>query len=123
MGYSFQMDIEQFRAYCLHLPFTTEECPFGPDTLVFKVKGKVFALCGISDFGSVNLKCDPERAITLREQYPQIIPGFHMNKTHWNTVELEGLSHKFIQELIRHSYELVVSGLSKKDRAEIALGN
>jgi predicted DNA-binding protein (MmcQ/YjbR family) len=117
------MDIEQFRAYCLHLPFTTEECPFGPDTLVFKVKGKVFALCGISDFGSVNLKCDPERAITLREQYPQIIPGFHMNKTHWNTVELEGLSHKFIQELIRHSYELVVSGLSKKDRAEIALGN
>lgn len=117
------MDIEKFREYCLQLPGTEEDCPFGPDTLVFKIKGKMFALCGISDFSSINLKCDPEKAIELREKYDQIKPGYHMNKKHWNTIELEGLSHSFIKEQIRNSYELVKSGLSRKEQAEIALGN
>lgn len=110
------MDIEKFREACLRLPDVEEDCPFGPDTLVFKVKGKMFALCGISDFSSINLKCDPERAVELREQYPQITPGFHMNKKHWNTVEVEGLPDSFIRELIRHSYELVRAGLPKRHR-------
>ena len=117
------MNIEEFREYCLHMPGASEECPFGPDTLVFKVGGKMFALCGISEFGSVNLKCDPERAVQLREQYSQINPGYHMNKKHWNTVETEGLPHPFIRELIRHSYELVVSGLSLKERKVLGFGN
>lgn len=110
------MDIEQFRTYCLSKPGTTEECPFGPDTLVFKVMGKMFALCSIDDFGDVNLKCDPERAIELREQYEQVKPGYHMSKVHWNTVTLDGLSKSFISELIDHSYELVMSSLPKKLR-------
>lgn len=113
------MNIEEFREYCLHFPGVTEETPFGPDTVVFKVKGKMFALCSIDDFGSVNLKCDPEKAVQLREQYDQITPGFHMNKTHWNSVLLDGLPHAFIKELIRHSYELVKSGLTKKLRDEL----
>lgn len=113
------MDIEEFRDYCLSKPGTTEECPFGPDTLVFKVMGKMFALCSISEFGDVNLKCDPERAVELREQYDQINPGYHMNKTHWNTVTLEGLSKVFICELIDHSYELVKDSLPKKIREEL----
>lgn len=116
------MNIEQFREYCLHFPAVTEETPFGPDNLVYKVKGKMFALCGIEDFGSVNLKCDPERSIELREQYPQITPGYHMNKTHWNSVLVENLPDKFVKELIRLSYELVRSSLPKKIQAEIELG-
>lgn len=110
------MDIEEFREYCLSKSGTTEDCPFGPDTLVFKVKGKMFALCSISEFGDVNLKCDPERAEELREQYEQINPGFHMNKTHWNTVTLEGLSKSLIHDLIDHSYSLVKDSLPKKIR-------
>lgn len=116
------MDIEEFREYCLQLPGCTEECPFGPDTLVFKVKGKMFALCGINDFSGINLKCDPEKAIELREQYYQIKPGFHMNKKHWNTVSVDGLQQQLIIELIDHSYNLVKSSLTKKDRAELELG-
>jgi predicted DNA-binding protein (MmcQ/YjbR family) len=114
------MDIEEFRLYCLSKSGTTEECPFGPETLVLKVKGKVFALCSIDDFQSINLKCDPERAVTLREQYEQVKPGFHMNKVHWNTVILEGLPKALVKELIDHSYELVRSGLPKKIREELS---
>jgi predicted DNA-binding protein (MmcQ/YjbR family) len=116
------LDIEQFRHFCLGLPATTEECPFGPDTLVFKVKGKIFALCSISDFGGINLKCDPEMAIALREEYPQIMPGYHMNKKHWNTVNVDGLSDQFLQELISSSYDLVKLSLPKILREEIRLG-
>ncbi len=113
------MDIEQFRSYCLSKPGTSEECPFGPDTLVFKVLGKMFALCSIDDFGDVNLKCDPEKAVILREEYDQIQPGYHMNKTHWNTVTLDGLPKALITSLIDHSYDLVVSGLGKKSRESL----
>ena len=117
------MNIEQFRDYCLHFSSVTEETPFGPDNLVYKVKGKMFALCGIDDFGRVNLKCDPERSIELRELHPEITPGYHMNKTHWNSVLVGELPDKLVKELIRHSYELVKSSLPKKIQAEIALGN
>jgi predicted DNA-binding protein (MmcQ/YjbR family) len=116
------MNIEQFREFCLQLPAVTEETPFGPDTLVFKVKNKMFALCGIDNFDGINLKCNPEKAIQLREEYPQIIPGYHMNKTHWNTVNVDGLNKQFIEELILHSYDLVKSSLPKKVQQEIELG-
>ena len=108
------MDIETFRKYCLQLHGVEETFPFGPDTLVYKVFGKVFAITGLDEEEfSVNLKCDPERAIELREDYPeQIIPGWHMNKKHWNTIYFEGgLSNQLLVELINHSYALVVAGL------------
>lgn len=107
------MDIETFRAFCLSKKEATEACPFGPDTLVFKVCNKVFALCSISDFKSINLKCEPEKAIALRANYEQVKPGFHMNKKHWNTVHLEGLNTLFIQEMINDSYTEVVKVLPK----------
>lgn len=112
------MNLESFREYCLSKPATTEEMPFGPETLVFKVAGKMFALTGLESYPvTANLKCDPQRAIELREEYTSITPGYHMNKQHWNTVELEsGLPLSLIEELIDHSYDLVVSGFSKKER-------
>lgn len=108
------MDIESFRARCLSYSGTSEETPFGPDTLVFKVMGKMFALCDIQNFESVNLKCDPEKAIELRERYSGIRPGYHMNKQHWNTIESGSIDNKLLLELIDHSYNLVRSGLTKK---------
>lgn len=115
------MDIESFRHYCLQLKGVEETLPFGPDTLVYKVMGKAFALTGLDeDEFKVNLKCDPDRAVDLREQYPdQIFPGWHMNKKHWNTVCFErGLSDDLLRELLDHSYALVVSGFSRKIRDE-----
>ncbi len=91
-----------------------ETLPFGPDTLVYKVYGKVFALTGLdSEEFSVNLKCDPDRSLELRDEYPDsITPGWHMNKKHWNTVFFEsGISEKLLKELIDHSYKLVIAGL------------
>lgn len=116
-----KMDIESFRAYCLEKPGVTEDLPFGPDTLVFKVMGKMFALTGLDEAEfRANLKCDPDRAVELREQYPQIRPGWHMNKKHWNTVVFEdGLPERLLRELIDHSYELVASKLPKKVQAEL----
>lgn len=116
------MHIEKFREYCLKKKGVTEEFPFDEDTLVFKVMGKMFALTGLSEINySVNLKCDPERAIELRDRYHQVQPGFHMHKKHWNTVSFEdGLSDEFLKELIDHSYELVVKGLPKQTQAELA---
>ena len=114
------MDIETYREYCLSKPFVTEHFPFDEQTLVFKVKNKIFALCDIHQFKSVNLKCNPEKAIELREQYVAVHPGFHMSKTHWNTVEFDGsISWKLLREWIDHSYDMVVAGLSKKEREEI----
>jgi predicted DNA-binding protein (MmcQ/YjbR family) len=100
-----------------------ETTPFGPDVLVYKVGGKMFALATPEEFPhSVNLKCDPERAIDLRDRYEDIQPGYHMNKRHWNTLLLGGrLSSKLIVELIDHSYQLVVASLSRKVRAELSL--
>jgi predicted DNA-binding protein (MmcQ/YjbR family) len=97
----------------------TEEFPFDANTLVFKVMGKMFALADVDLFESVNLKCDPERSAELREQFPGIVPGFHMNKNHWNTVSMDGsVPDKLVLELIDHSYELVVSKLPRSIKLE-----
>jgi predicted DNA-binding protein (MmcQ/YjbR family) len=111
------MDIESFREYCLSLPGTTEEFPFGPETLVFKVGGKVFALTGIESFESINLKCDPELVVELRERYPAVQPGYHMNKKHWNTVVIDhSIPDSLLREWIKHSYDLVTAKLPGKRR-------
>lgn len=115
------MHIESLREYCLSKPGSEETFPFDEDTLVFKVMGKMYAATGLRNPESVNLKCDPERAVELREHYPlDIKPGWHMNKKHWNTVMLEErLPESMIMELIDHSYNLVVSSLTKKDRSKL----
>jgi predicted DNA-binding protein (MmcQ/YjbR family) len=97
--------------------------PFGPDVLVYKIGGKMFALVIPDDFPpSVNLKCDPDRALELRDRYEDIQPGYHMNKRHWNTLVLEGrLPAHLVRELIEHSYQLVTAGLSRKVRSELGL--
>jgi predicted DNA-binding protein (MmcQ/YjbR family) len=116
------MHIDEFREYCIQKKGVTEEFPFDQSTLVFKVKGKMFALCNVDNYQSFNLKCDPERAIELREAYPDLIrPGYHMSKKHWNTVDAHGLETRLQKELIDHSYHLVVSSLSKKLQAELKL--
>jgi predicted DNA-binding protein (MmcQ/YjbR family) len=104
------MDIEQLRAYCLRKPGTEEALPFGPDTLVFKVKNKIFLLAGLDNYPlRFNVKCNPDLAIELREAYPDhVLPGFHMNKKHWNTVVVDGvIPGRVLKEFIDHSFELV----------------
>lgn len=115
------MHVEEFRNYCINRAGVTEEFPFDEVTLVFKVMGKMFALISLNNAeASANLKCDPERSSELREEYGDIIPGFHMNKKHWNTVYLEReLSDNLIKDLIDHSYDLVVKGLSKRLKEEL----
>lgn len=111
------MDLESLRTFCLNLPNSTEDTPFDEDTLVFRVFGKIFALTSINQCESVNLKCDPERAINLRENYFAVEPGYHMNKKHWNTVFFDrDMNDKEIIELIKHSFDLVYSSLPKKLR-------
>lgn len=113
------MNIEELREYCLLKKGVTESFPFDNETLVFKVMGKMFALCGLERVPSqVNLKCDPDRAIDLRENYDGIIEGWHMSKIHWNTVYMERVPPLLLRELIDHSYELVISKFTKKLRAE-----
>lgn len=114
------MNIEEYREYCISKPGVSEGLPFGPNVLVFKVMGKMFALCDIESFESVNLKCEPERAVQLREEYEGIIPGYHMNKVHWNTITMDGsVSDNLIYELIDHSYELISASLTKKLKEEL----
>lgn len=115
------MNIEDIRNYCLRKKGTTESFPFDNDTLVFKVIDKIYMLAGITnDPLSINLKCDPEHAIELREYYPSVTPGYHMNKKHWNTVTLDGsVDDKLVFQWIDDSYDLVLNSLSKKQRAEI----
>ncbi len=111
------MNIEEAREYCLAKKGVTEGLPFGPDALVFKVLGKMFATLSMGTDTQMNLKCDPEKAEELRAQYPYIIPGYHMNKKHWNTVVFEGATDdRLVEELIDHSYDLVVAKLKKADR-------
>ncbi len=108
------MNVEQYREYCIIKAGVTEGFPFDEDTLVFRVEGKIFVLLSLSE-GSVNLKCDPEKAIRLREQYPTVVqPGYHMNKAHWNTVHLDLVSDPLIKEWTDHSYDMVVAKLPKK---------
>jgi predicted DNA-binding protein (MmcQ/YjbR family) len=102
------MNIEDVRAYCLKKPEVTEGFPFGEDTLVFKVKGKIFVLANLDGDLSLNLKCDPALALELRERFSSVIPGYHMNKKHWNTVYLNGtIPDKEVLSWIDHSYKLV----------------
>lgn len=114
------MNVEEYRDFCLSFKGVTEGFPFDSQTLVFKVMGKMFALTDIDSFEFINLKCDPERAITLREQFEEIKPGWHMNKVHWNSVFANGdLEDDFIKELITHSYELIASSLPKKEKEKL----
>ena len=114
------MNIEDFRDFCLALPGVTEETPFGPETLVFKVGGKIFALTDIDTFGSINLKCDPERAEELREAHDYVRPGYHMNKKHWNTVLIgTGAPVGQLRQFIDHSYDLVRASLPKAIKATL----
>ena len=118
------MTLDELREYCLAKPATEETLPFGPDVLVFKAGGKMFALTGLDEEDlRVNLKCDPERAVQLRERYEEIRPGFHINKKHWNTVYIDDgdLRDDFVYELIDHSYALIIASLTKKKRAEYGL--
>lgn len=121
------MNIEQLRTYCLSKPHTSEDFPFDKNTLVFKVAGKMFALAPLSKWesglASVNLKANPDYALELRATYESIVPGFHMSKKHWNTLYIyKGeLQAKFICELIDHSYNMVVNGMTKKLRESLNL--
>ena len=118
------MNIQQLYEFCLSKKGVTEHFPFDEDTLVFKVGGKMFALTSLKQFEarnpSINLKCNPEKAIELRAEYEAIRPGWHMSKTHWNTIDFnKDASDKLIVKLINHSYELVFNSLTKKQQAEI----
>lgn len=114
------MNIEDFRNYCLSKPGVSEDFPFDQRTLVFKVGGKMFALADIDYFESINIKCDPVLATELREEYPDVRPGYHMNKKHWNTIMMQGnVPDKRIREWIDHSYQLVLEGLPLKIKSTI----
>ena len=117
------MNIEEFRTYCLSKKQVSESFPFDKQTLVFKVGDKMFALTSLEKHPTtVNLKCDPERAIDLRDRYAEIIAGYHMSKKHWNTIIIESnLPPALITELIDHSYNLVVKGMTKKQQIELDL--
>lgn len=112
------MDIEQLRQYCLSKPAAEETLPFGPDTLVYKIGGKVFLLCSLNAEGlRFNVKCDPDLAVEIREQYSAVQPGYHMNKKHWNTIYADGsIPVKQLKEWIDHSYNLVRESLPAKTR-------
>lgn len=115
------MDIETLRDYCLSKKGVEEGFPFGGETLVFKVLGKLFLLTGVgSQPLQFNAKCDPEKAIELREKYSCVIPGYHMNKQHWNTVICDGsVNDKLLKQWIDHSYELIVGSLPKKLKQQL----
>jgi predicted DNA-binding protein (MmcQ/YjbR family) len=109
--------VADLRAACAELSGSQETFPFGPTTLVFKVAGKMYALTDISaDPLSLALKCDPSRAEALRAEYPGIVPGYHLNKRHWNTLKLAEVPPRLTAELLRHSYDLVVGGLTRAQR-------
>lgn len=111
------MNYENLRIYCLSKPCAEETLPFDENTLAFTIGNKVFALTGLDEPEvKVNLKCDPDYAVELREQYEYIIPGYHMNKKHWNTVYTEKIPQNLMKQLIDHSYELVFDGLTKRQK-------
>ena len=114
------MNIEEYREYCLSFKGTSEGFPFDQKTLVFYVMGKMFALTDVDEFKSINLKCDPEEAINLRETHSAITPGYHMNKKHWNTIKMdESIENQLLKKMIKNSYDLVVLKLTKKEKLEL----
>ena len=119
------MDLARFREYCLSKPSATESTPFGPDVLVFKVGGKMFALASLDEVPArANLKCDPDLALELRDRYEQVRPGYHMNKKHWNTLDIEaGIPEPELRKMIDHSYELVARSLSRVKRVRGQVGS
>ena len=103
------MDVLSFRDYCLSLPMSEETTPFDETTLVYKVGGKMFACADMVDFTRIAVKCDPDEAVLLREQYPEVTPGWHLNKRHWNDIRTDSdLPDRFLREQIRNSYLLVL---------------
>ena len=114
------MTLDHFREHCLSFKGTTEELPIDENTLVFKVVGKMFAFCNMMTFEFCNLKCDPEKAIMLREEFIEVTPAWHMNKKHWNSVSFIGdLNDHQIEQWIKDSYNLVVNNLPKKLKLEL----
>ena len=115
------MDGHALRAWCLGRPGAVQEFPFGPETAVFKVAGKIFALSALESSPlKVSVKCEPELAEQLRASYPAIVPGYHLNKRHWNTVTLDGsVDDQLVRDLVEDSHDLVVSALPKRLRAEL----
>ena len=115
------MTIDSFREYCLSKKGVTEDFPFDEVTLCLRVAGKIFAITGLdSEAFTVNLKCEPDYAEDLRERHPEVQPGWHMNKKHWNTVDFEGaLDEKMLRHMVDHSYEQVVKTLKKAERAAL----
>lgn len=119
------MDVEEVRDYCIAKPGVTEGFPFNDTALVFKVMGKMFGLLDLSENSmGISLKCDPERAIELRERHSEVTPAYHFNKTHWNGINLEGgVGDDLLKEWIDHSYEIVVKGLKRADREALQSGD
>ena len=116
------MYIDEYRNYCLTKPGVTESFPFNEVVLVFKVMGKMFALTDVDEFASINLKCEPARAIELREKYSAVVPGYHMNKSNWNTIMMDdSIPDALLREWIDDSYDLIVQGLKKKLQEELTL--
>ena len=115
------MDIESLRDYCLSKPAVEETLPFGPDILVYKVGGKIFLICSLtSETFRFSVKCDPEKAIELRERYHCVQPGYHLNKKHWNTIFVDGtVSNSQLKEWINDSYDLIVASLPAKTRDQV----
>jgi len=114
------MNIETYREYCISKKGVTEGFPFDDTTLVFKVMGKIFAFTGLNEEFRISLKCDPEKAILLRETYSFVIPGYHLNKTHWNSIYVEGgATDEQLKEWIDDSYDLIVKSLTNKLKEEL----
>ena len=114
------MNIEELREFCLSFEGAEENFPFDEEILVFSVKGKMFCLTNINQYERINLKCDPDEAIELREQYAEVTAGWHMNKKHWNSVRIDGkIPNKLLKTWIVNSYDLVVKGLPKKAQREL----
>ncbi len=114
------MDLETIREYCLKKKGVTESLPFNEDSPVYKVMSKIFLIANLTPPTSINLKCDPEKAVELRERYPAVTPGYHMNKLHWNTILLDNSTpDKLILSWIDDSYNLAASGLTKKEKEKL----
>ena len=114
------MNIEELRDYCLSLPFVEEKFPFDQETIAFYIGGKIFCLANITEFKKLNVKCNPEIALELRETYQAVLPGYHMNKKHWNTIMVnEDVNDNLIKTWIKDSYQLVIQTLPKSIRQNI----
>ena len=115
------MNIEEVRTYCLSKPYVAEDFPFDETVLVFRVAGKIFVLCALDAMPPrINVKCDPQKAIELRELYNYVVPGFHMSKKHWNTIFIESVNNEQqLRTWIDESYELVIKGLTKKEQKQL----